>query len=246
MVRRARPGQRAVQGALRGARRARPARARRSRGTALTSARPTRWDRLCGALASRDVDADPGQLRACGRRGRPPVRPRSSRGTPRASGSWRPAGSPFASTAKPSEPSHHYPRPAPAARARGPPPPTPTSLISRRVPPRCGCSGTVPRPWSPASPLDESNADDGGANCRALDGMPLAIELAAVSSPARCPRRSSPNAWTTGSRCSPAAAGRRCPRHQTLRAVVDWSWNLLSEPERVLARRLSVFPVGWG
>ena len=34
------------------------------------------------------------------------------------------------------------------------------------------------------------------------------------------------------------------PRHQTLRAVVDWSWNLLSEPERVLARRLSVFPAG--
>ena len=34
------------------------------------------------------------------------------------------------------------------------------------------------------------------------------------------------------------------PRHQTLRAVVDWSWNLLSEPERVLARRLSVFAAG--
>ena len=34
------------------------------------------------------------------------------------------------------------------------------------------------------------------------------------------------------------------PRHQTLRAVVDWSWHLLSEPERTLARRLAVFPAG--
>src|SRR5262249_47476662 len=34
------------------------------------------------------------------------------------------------------------------------------------------------------------------------------------------------------------------PRHQTLRAVVDWSWNLLSEPERVLARRPAIFPGG--
>jgi predicted ATPase len=34
------------------------------------------------------------------------------------------------------------------------------------------------------------------------------------------------------------------PRHQTLRAVVDWSWDLLDEPERVLLRRLSVFAGG--
>jgi predicted ATPase len=35
------------------------------------------------------------------------------------------------------------------------------------------------------------------------------------------------------------------PRHQTLRALIDWSYNLLSEPERVLLRRLSVFAGGW-
>ena len=48
----------------------------------------------------------------------------------------------------------------------------------------------------------------------------------------------------TASRCSPAAAAIALPRHQTLRAVVDWSWNLLSDQERALARRLAVFPAG--
>ena len=36
------------------------------------------------------------------------------------------------------------------------------------------------------------------------------------------------------------------PRHQTLRAVVEWSWDLLSEPERLLLERLAVFPSGAG
>jgi hypothetical protein len=73
--------------------------------------------------------------------------------------------------------------------------------------------------------------------------MPLAIELAAVWSrtlpPAQLAERLDDRfaLLTGGSRTA-------LPRHQTLRAVVDWSWNLLSEPERVLARRLSVFPAG--
>jgi len=41
-----------------------------------------------------------------------------------------------------------------------------------------------------------------------------------------------------------AVAAPPLPRHQTLRAVVDWSWDLLEKPERMLARRLSVFSGG--
>ncbi len=95
----------------------------------------------------------------------------------------------------------------------------------------------------PGFAVDESNADAVARICRALDGMPLAIELAAVwsrtLSPAQLAERLDDRfaLLTGGSRTA-------LPRHQTLRAVVDWSWNLLSEPERVLARRLSVFPAG--
>jgi predicted ATPase/DNA-binding SARP family transcriptional activator len=79
--------------------------------------------------------------------------------------------------------------------------------------------------------------------CRALDGMPLAIELAAawlrVLSPEQLAERIADRfaLLTSGSRSA-------MPRHQTLRAVVDWSWESLSKPERILARRLSVFPGG--
>ena len=79
------------------------------------------------------------------------------------------------------------------------------------------------------------------AICRRLDGIPLAIELAAARAAAlgveearRPPRRSFPI-------CSPAAGGRRLPRHQTLRATLDWSYELLAEPERVILRRLAIF-----
>ncbi len=95
----------------------------------------------------------------------------------------------------------------------------------------------------PGFAVDAGNADAVARICRALDGMPLAIELAAVWSrtlpPARLAERLDDRfaLLTSGSRTA-------LPRHQTLRAVVDWSWNLLSEPERVLARRLSVFPAG--
>jgi predicted ATPase len=95
----------------------------------------------------------------------------------------------------------------------------------------------------PGFAVDESNAAAVARICRSLDGMPLAIELAAVWSrtlpPAQLAERLDDRfaLLTGGSRTA-------LPRHQTLRAVVDWSWNLLSEPERVLARRLSVFPAG--
>jgi len=91
--------------------------------------------------------------------------------------------------------------------------------------------------------LDEANAAAVTRICRSLDGMPLAIELAAVwlrtLTPAQLAERLDDRfaLLTGGSRTA-------LPRHRTLRAVVDWSWDLLSDTERVLARRLAVFPGG--
>ena len=81
------------------------------------------------------------------------------------------------------------------------------------------------------------------AICRRLDGIPLAIELAAarvnVLSPAQIAERLDDQfrLLTGGSRTA-------LPRQQTLRATVDWSHQLLGEEEQVLLRRLSVFTGG--
>lgn len=79
--------------------------------------------------------------------------------------------------------------------------------------------------------------------CRALDGMPLAIELAAARLRALSPGQI---AARLDDRFRLLADGARAalPRHQTLRAVVDWSWDLLGDAERILLRRLSVFAGG--
>jgi predicted ATPase len=82
------------------------------------------------------------------------------------------------------------------------------------------------------------------AICTRLDGMPLAIELAAAWAKilpigeidARLDDRF--RLLTRGSRTA-------LPQHQTLRASIDWSYELLAEKERVLLRRLSVFAGGW-
>jgi predicted ATPase/DNA-binding SARP family transcriptional activator len=79
--------------------------------------------------------------------------------------------------------------------------------------------------------------------CRRLDGLPLALELAAAR------LRSLPLhelAERLDDRFRLLTGGSRTAisRHRTLRAVVDWSWELLGEDERRLARRLSVFPAG--
>ncbi|GAA4831519.1 BTAD domain-containing putative transcriptional regulator [Actinomycetospora corticicola] len=76
--------------------------------------------------------------------------------------------------------------------------------------------------------------------CRRLDGQPLPIELAAARvrslEPAEIAERLADRfrLLTTGSRTA-------LPRHQTLRAVVDWSWDLLSDAERTLAARFGAF-----
>jgi predicted ATPase/DNA-binding winged helix-turn-helix (wHTH) protein len=76
--------------------------------------------------------------------------------------------------------------------------------------------------------------------CRRLDGIPLAIELAASRAAAlgvevlAARIEDQLSLLTDGRRTAPA-------RHQTLRATLDWSYGLLTEPERVVMRRLSVF-----
>ncbi|MET9957806.1 BTAD domain-containing putative transcriptional regulator [Streptomyces sp. NPDC006326] len=79
--------------------------------------------------------------------------------------------------------------------------------------------------------------------CSRLDGLPLAIELAAARLRLLTPRQIADRLddrfrlLTSGSRTV-------LPRQQTLRAVVDWSWELLDAPERTVLRRLSVFAGG--
>ncbi|WP_033329340.1 ATP-binding protein [Streptomyces yerevanensis] len=80
--------------------------------------------------------------------------------------------------------------------------------------------------------------------CRHLDGLPLAVELAA----ARVRVMSVPEiARRLGDRFALLRGGvRDVPeRHRTLHAVVDWSWNLLAEDARAALRMLSVFPGGF-
>ncbi|MGW2520817.1 BTAD domain-containing putative transcriptional regulator [Streptomyces sp. NPDC001617] len=82
-----------------------------------------------------------------------------------------------------------------------------------------------------------------GRVCRALDGMPLAIELAA----ARLRTMSVDQlASRLDDRFRLLTGGSRTalPRHRTLRGVVDWSWELLTDAERTVLRRLSVFAGG--
>jgi predicted ATPase/class 3 adenylate cyclase len=77
--------------------------------------------------------------------------------------------------------------------------------------------------------------------CRRLDGIPLAIELAAARVVAMTPGEI---AELLDERFRLLTGGRRTAveRHQTLRATVDWSYSLLSETERLVFNRLGVFP----
>ncbi|MFF4252574.1 ATP-binding protein [Streptomyces sp. NPDC001663] len=95
-----------------------------------------------------------------------------------------------------------------------------------------------------ARPDADLPADTVAALCRRLDGLPLAVELAAarirVMSVAEIARRLEDR--FTLLRGGPRDAPRR---HRTLHAVVDWSWNLLDEPGQSALRALSVFPDGF-
>jgi predicted ATPase/DNA-binding NarL/FixJ family response regulator len=95
----------------------------------------------------------------------------------------------------------------------------------------------------PGFALDAGNAAAVARLCRTLDGMPLAIELAAARVGALSVEQI---AARLGDRFQLLASGDRTApvRQQTLRAAVDWSYELLTEPEQVLLRRLAVFS-GW-
>ena len=80
--------------------------------------------------------------------------------------------------------------------------------------------------------------------CRRLDGIPLALELAAARVTA-LPVAQIAERLDDRFRLLTHGARGALPRHQTLRALIDWSHELLTGPERVLLRRLSVFPAGW-
>jgi predicted ATPase/transcriptional regulator with XRE-family HTH domain len=88
--------------------------------------------------------------------------------------------------------------------------------------------------------VTERNAGDVAEVCRRLDGLPLAIELAAARTPVLSPGEL---AARLNDRFGVLVSGKRTapPRHQTLRAGIDWSYGLLDEQERRLFARLSVF-----
>jgi len=100
------------------------------------------------------------------------------------------------------------------------------------------------RAVSPAFRLTDRNAPAVEQVCRRLDGIPLAIELAAARVPVLNPQQIAARLddrfrlLTGGSRTA-------LPRYRTLRAMVDWSHARLDEREQVLMRRLAVFAGGW-
>jgi predicted ATPase len=95
----------------------------------------------------------------------------------------------------------------------------------------------------PAFALSPENAPDVAEICARLDGLPLALELAAARIRLISPRQMRARLnrrlqWLTGgARDAPA-------RQQTLRATLDWSHDLLPTPEQILFRRLAVFVGG--
>jgi predicted ATPase len=96
---------------------------------------------------------------------------------------------------------------------------------------------------APGFALDATNAPAVAAICRRLDGIPLALELAATRV-----RGLGVHELTTrlDDRFRVLVSGHRGapPRQQTLRAVIDWSWDLLTGPERTVLRRLALHPEG--
>ena len=80
--------------------------------------------------------------------------------------------------------------------------------------------------------------------CRRLDGIPLAIELAAARTAMLSVEQIAERLEYTFSLLT-SASRLELPRHRTLRAVHDWSYNLLSDGERALLQRLAIFAGGW-
>jgi predicted ATPase/transcriptional regulator with XRE-family HTH domain len=96
----------------------------------------------------------------------------------------------------------------------------------------------------PAFVLTEANADAIAQICRRLDGIPLAIELAAARVTILTPEQIAAR-LDDCFRLLISASRTALPRQQTLRATLDWSYALLTEPEQALLRRLAVFAGRW-
>ena len=95
----------------------------------------------------------------------------------------------------------------------------------------------------PSFVVDEATVGPVIEIVRRLDGLPLAIELAAARLRSM-PVEQVAARLTDRFRLLTGGSRTALPRHRTLRAVVEWSWDLLTEDERRLARRLAVFVGG--
>ena len=92
--------------------------------------------------------------------------------------------------------------------------------------------------------VDDDNAEAVVEICRHLDGIPLAIELAAARVRAMAPAEIA-SRLDERFRLLAGGSRRAQERHRTLLATVAWSHDLLTEPEKVVFRRLSVFPASF-
>jgi predicted ATPase len=97
---------------------------------------------------------------------------------------------------------------------------------------------------NPSFALTERNAAAVAAICRRLDGIPLALELAAARLNALSVEEITER-LDRGFRLLTGGSRTALPRQRTLHATLDWSYALLSAPERRLFRRLAVFAGGW-
>lgn len=95
----------------------------------------------------------------------------------------------------------------------------------------------------PPFEFTKDNAPSVAQICRRLDGIPLAIELAAARMTALSIQQIAARLEDSFQILSGGSV--TVARHQTLRATIEWSYGLLSEPERTLFERLSVFSGGW-
>ena len=165
--------------------------------------------------------------RGRGRGGRRPPGP-----LPRAAESWPPAANRSGWMASTSGASDRW-------RSRRRAPTWRPSSAARRP-----CSSRAGPGWSNRrSPSPRSNAGAVADICRQLDGLPLALELAAAQAGSLSPARSpsgSPTACTCSRRSGPAFSS-----HRTLDSTVDWSYRLLDEDARRLMRHLAVFANGF-